>query len=303
MLAAAVETDRTVNMHNAHNPLRGIHAPLTQGRRRVREDEIEAIARMSVGSVSIFEDHLKDERFTTFLHHEAALTGLEVYCRLMPAGSPPNPVSTAEAVIDLAGTYPWVRGWLPVSEPNQWPNMQWRDISDWLIEFYDRVVTGRNHLDIPFMLYFPPLAQDLGGEMDHKAGWDSLEPIVQMFLDNGDGFSWYSYWYALDLKGLTESDMPRWLAAALEDGPTRYKTLIVEAGRFDDEPLGVTYSLGDEIAERFGSEARRMRSRSLAHAVTYWVLGSVDPAFERQAWIGEDGTQKPIVDYIVHFGP
>jgi hypothetical protein len=288
---------------NQRNPVRGIHAPLTRGQRQVRTDEIQALADLRPGSVTIFEDHLRDERFTTFLHHEAAMTGMEVYCRLMPAGSPPEPSTTAQKVLDLAGTYPWVRGWIPASEPNQWPNIRWMDISDWLIEFYEPIIHARNTYDTQILLFYPPMAQDLGNDLDHKEGWSLLRPTIEMFLESGDGFSWYSYWHAMDLRRLTENEMPYWLATALEDGPTRYKTLIVEAGRFMDEPIGITDTFGDEITERFGSETRKVPSRSLAHAVTFWVLGSVDPAFDSQAWIDESGERRPILDYMAQYGP
>jgi len=284
------------------NPQRGIHAPLTNRLRRIRAVEVGALQLLRPGAITIFEDQLKDESFISFLHHEASTEELEVYCRLIPVEGP-EPIVVAMRLVGLAKQYPWIRGWVPISEPNQWSRFSWPDISIWVDELYSHVTMQRRTNDVHFLLFFPPLAQDMGGEKDHRVGWEHLRRSIEHFLENGDGFSWYSSWHAMDHRRLTEREMPRWLFAALEDGDVRQKTLIVEAGRFYQEPLGIEGSYGDEIIERFGSRARRMRSYSLAHAVTMWVLGSAVSDFQHQAWIDEEGHRKDIIDYIAQWGP
>jgi hypothetical protein len=257
---------------------------------------------MRPGSIAIFEDLLKDEAFVSFLHHEVETEDVEVYCRLIPVQGP-EPVVTALRLVNLAQNYPWIRGWLPASEPNQWARFSWSDVIYWVEELYSHVNTQRRTSGTSFLMFFPPLAQDMGGDKGHRVGWDMLRSPIERWLDGGDGFSWYSYWHALDHKRLAEFDMPQWLSDVLEDSTTKAKTLIVEAGRFYNEPLGIEGSYGDEIVERFGSRGLGISSTSMAHAVTIWLLGSAVPDFQHQAWIDEDGDRKDIVNFIAQWGP
>lgn len=261
-----------------------------------------AIQILRPGAITIFDDHLEDETFLGFLQTEAKDSGVEVYCRLAPEQML-DPGITAMKLTRLATRYPWITGWIPVAEPNQWVGFSWTDILEYVLTMYRYVNNTRLRTGEHYTVYFPPLSQDAGDEKDPRVGWEVMRHAVEMFLDRGDGFSWYSYWHALDLNHLAEQDMPQWLYSALEDGSTRHRTLIVEAGRFFSEPLGVKGSLGDEITERFGSRARLLPSSSIAHAVTFWVLGSAIADFEHQAWIDEDGNRDEILDYIAQNGP
>src|SRR5436305_2745402 len=105
--------------------LLGMHAPYTAGKRRVRADEIKALEALAPRSIAIFDDHLRDDTFRAFLQHEAD-NGVEIYCRLMPV-SVPDPSTTALEVTDLAGSHPWVRGWIPCSDLNA-KGLNWEDV-------------------------------------------------------------------------------------------------------------------------------------------------------------------------------
>lgn len=283
------------------NPRRGVHAPHTNEQRLVRLDEIGAMELMNIGSISILDYHLNDARFVEYLRW-AVQDGLEVYCRLMTGwNNVPDPAQWAGRTRLLAHRNEFVKAWIPCNEPNiEWPSMDWPAFNDWCKNYWWNVNYYRE--EVPITLLYPPLAQDMGGYLDHRTAYDYLQDSIGLYVGNGDGFSWHSYWNAGDMERLVEHEFPDWLRAIIE--MPDILTLIHESGRKIDDAQGsgVEGPLGLETNTRFGSAHYGSPGTSVARAVTHWILGSAAHEFEHQAWIDELGQRRQIVYELAWWG-
>lgn len=249
---------------------------------------------LHVGSISLLDFQLEDPPFRDWLAKRAA-QGLEVFVRTYTQ-TIPDPAAHAARLARLVIAHPFVSGWLPANEQNiegwqSWPEIDaWNDALWWNVRWY------RDNYQLRIPLLYPPFAQD--APLHHTEGWEACRRSIALYLDNSDGFAWHSYWRAGEGR-LLEDEMPDWLRERLPHVPT----LLHECGRVPDDPAGVE-GLGNELLERFGSWAwTGVQPRSVARAVTPWLLSSRDAAFGPAAWVDEAGNFRQVLYDWAWYGP
>lgn len=280
------------------NPRRGIHAPHTQNARLVRLDEIGAIDLLNAGALSIIDYQLADTRFVEYLEFFAR-DGGQIYLRHLTPNFMPPASEWAERIKNAQLQFPFIYGHIPANEPNlEFPNLDWSAFNQWCIDLWYNVDYHRQQ-GVELNLFYPPLAQDMSDDMNHAFAYPLLEGSIRQFIENGDGFSWHSYWNSFDLSRNIEDELPNWLRDMLP----HVDTLIHETGRKVDDPGGVDNFFISELTARYGSANSGDAGSSVAKAITPWLLSSRDEAFQHQAFIDETGGRRQILYDWAWWGP
>lgn len=279
--------------------LRGLHAPNTQNLRPISLSEAEACGWAGIQALTVLAYQATDP----WLQARAGRDG-RVYLRFDTDAPYEDPPAYVSRLVALVEGRPWLRHVLLGNEPNiEWSNFDPLAFRDWLAVVWYNINAYRRDrpaLQSPRLtVYAPPLAQDAPGSRDHRVVYEAIAgTLTDLFFANGDGLAWHEYWSAGDLSRRIDLEMPAPVQQALPSVPT----VVSECGRLPSEPDKLS-GLIDELTARYGSALAGRPAASPAQAVTPWLLGSEDPAFEGYAWVDREGNWRQIIFDFGIWGP
>jgi hypothetical protein len=206
--------------------------------------------------------------------------------RMWPVRGPDDPKRLAQRIVKLHQRFPWITWFQIANEPDiEWSaenRASWQQIGDWAeavwwdVEWYRRTVPSASDIK----LLFPPLAQ--GSPMDPEvAGYDTLRPAIELYLDHGDGLAGHEYWDR-DSVYLVEDRWPSWLHERLSTVPF----FVTECGR---RPLT---SNGQPDAA-LGRELVDFSAQTRARVVAPFVLSSPGGTFDQFDFVDAYGEARP----------
>jgi hypothetical protein len=283
----------------AHDTRRGIGlSPKTP----LDRADYEALDVVQPGSVVLFSAQLgdgdplgwigNDPQLQRWLHAHQDVAQI---VRMWPVRGPDDPRRLALRIVKLHQRFPWITWFQIANEPDiEWPTNRanWTQIGEWAeavwwdLEWYRRHVPSASDIK----LLFPPLAQ--GSLLDPEyVGYDALRPVIELYLDSGDGLAGHEYWDR-DNVYLVEERWPAWLQTRLEAVPF----FVTECGR---RPL----ASNGRPDEPLGRELVEFSSRTRATVVAPFVLSSPDGMFDQFDFVDRHGQLRPHLFVWGAYGP
>jgi hypothetical protein len=287
--APAVSEPIAIAVWTPHAPRRGIDLP---PKTPLGSTDYDALNLVKPGSVVLFSAQLGDDDPLRWIGNDALLQrwlaahqDVTQIVRMWPVRGPDDPQRLAQRIVKLHQRFPWVVWFEIANEPDiEWAadHASWQQIGDWAeavwwdVERYRRSVPSAADIK----LLFPPLAQ--GSPLDPEGtGYDALRPVIELYLDHGDGLAGHEYWDRDDVY-LVEGQWPAWLQARLGDVPF----FVTECGR---RPL-VSNGVPDEA---LGEELVAFSSLTHARVVAPFVLSSPGGTFDQFDFVDARGEPRP----------
>jgi hypothetical protein len=278
------------------NSRRGIHLPNTNGQRVLQPWEFEALGRIWPGAVSLLHFQLdQDPELVKWLRRRVK-DGLYVFVRYWHQfGQVPSTVQVSDTIAALARRHEYVSAWMPANEQNIEGWSDWSHINTWNSDLWWRInwYNQNGDLPAPIKLIYPPFAQD--APLSHTEGYDACHASIETYQD---WFSWHDYWHPGSSR-MIEDDFPQWLR---EHVMLVAGGLVHECGRLP-QYQGTYDGLIDELVDRFGSINHGTTGRSIATAVTPWLLGDASGQFGGYAYVDEEGGIRQICLDWAEWGP
>jgi hypothetical protein len=214
----------------------------------------------------------------------ASRPGILQIVRLWPVKSPDDPERLARRITRLHAQFPWLQWFQIANEPDiEWPDATWEQIAQWAADVWSHVERNRRSAaNRDIRLLFPPFAQ--WSRLDpERVGYDRVRPVIELFLDHGDGIAGHEYWDMGHLY-LVEDTWPGWLRARLGSVPF----FVTECGRRPVPGNGPPDAA-------FSDELIGFAERTQARVVAPFVLSSAGGVFDRHDFVDRNGHLRPPV--------